>query len=377
MNGTDALLGRVVGALAGLWQSATLYPPGHPARVNAADRLSLALRGVLDAHGGLVVDLAGGRLRVDGAGWTSLGDGHLGGLAAAARERGVREFRVSGPEERDLLVELVGALAGGSPPPALPGTPGEEKRIPRSRDVGRVDDPWRGPLELLGRLWGEIASARRFPDEEADRLVRGIAGLPGDGVVEPVRLAGGRASGPGSPSPVAHSLDVARVAYLAGRILGLEPEPLRELTLAGALADIGMLHVPPEVLSRAGALTPAEFAIVRRHPVAGAEMLLATPGVPDLAGVVAWQHHLRRGGGGYPAVAGGGRLHPATRVIQVADVYTALRAPRAFRPEIPEARARAILARLARSWLDGETVTLVLERVAPLGLVSAEVPALA
>jgi len=376
MNGPDSLLGRVVGALAGLWQSATLYPPGHPARVNAADRLSLALRGVLDAHGGLLVDLARGRLRVDGAGWTSLGDGHLGGLVTAARERGLREFRVSGAGERDLLVELVGALASGQPLPALPGVPGGQDDAGGRREAAGAEDPWQGLLDRLAALWGEIASARRFPDEEADRLVRGIAGLPGDGVVEPVRLAGGRVAAAGTPSPVAHSLDVARLSYLAGRVLGLDPEPLRELTLAGALADIGMIDVPREVLSKQGVLTPVDFAIVRRHPVAGAEMLLATPGVPDLAGVVAWEHHRRRGGGGYPAVGGSERLHPATRVIQVADVYTALRSPRAFRPAIPEGRARAILARLARSWLDEETVALLLERVAPLGLVAAEIPAL-
>jgi len=374
MNGTDPLLGRVVGALAGLWQSATLYPAGHPARVNAADRLSLALRGVLDVHGGLVVDLARGRIRVDGGGWASLGEGHLGGLASAARERGVGRLRVSGPRERDLLVELVGALAGGQPLPALPAMPGNELGTGGTGKGPAPEDPWQGMVERLAALWGEIASARRFPDEEADRLVRGIAGLPGDGVVEPVRLAGGRAAVSGVPSPVAHSLDVARLSYLAGRVLGLDPEPLRELTLSGALADIGMVDVPRDLLTKQGTLTPVEFAIVRRHPVAGAEMLLATPGVPDLAGVVAWEHHRRRGGGGYPAVGGRERLHPATRVIQVADVYTALRSPRAFRPEIPETRARAILARMARSWLDEETVGLVLERVAPLGLAPVEAP---
>ena len=375
MNGPGALLGRVVGGLAGLWQTAILYPPGHPARIQAAERLGLALGDLLESRENLDVDLSRGRLRAGGGDWIPVGEGHLGGLVTAARERGVGEFRLSGSGARDLFVELVGALAGGGELPPLPVPAGEEEPAPpRAGEEGSPGEagPWEPLVRRLAGLWGEIASARRFPDEEADRLVRGIAGLPGDGVVEPVRLV----HGTGVPSPVAHALDTARLSYLAGRVLALEPEALRELTLAAALADIGMIHVPARLLEKEGSLSSDEFAIVRRHPVDGAEMLLATPGVPELAGVVAWQHHRQQGGGGYPACGGAPGLHPVTRIVQVADVYTALRSPRAFRPEVPEARARAILARLGRSSLHGGTVALLLERVAPLGLAtSTPVPA--
>ena len=370
MRNHDPHLAQVVGALAGLWQAATLYPPGHPARVNAADRRSLALRGARDAHGDLVLDLAEGCLATrEGAARLSLGEGHLGGLLAAARERGLDRVPLAGTGSADLLAGLVGALAGGAPLPPGIAAPGEEPL--RSVPAGpKPETGFRPLLQLLANLWGEIAAARRFADEDADRLVRGIAALPGDGLVEPVRLVR-RGAG---PALVEHSLDVARLTYLAGRALGLEPEPLREATLAAALADVGMLEVPEGILGKKGSLSAEEFRLVRRHPVIGAEMLLATPGVPDLAGVVAFQHHQRRGGGGYPAVPSAGPLHPVTRIVQVADVYTALRSPRTFRPEIAEGRARAILERLSRTWLDREMLRLVLERVAPLGLVPAAVP---
>ena len=64
--------------------------------------------------------------------------------------------------------------------------------------------------------------------------------------------------------------------------------------------DIGKVRTPKEILNKPGKLTDDEFVIMRRHTVDGAEILRRTPEMPILAPVVAFEHHLRLDGTGYP-----------------------------------------------------------------------------
>jgi HD-GYP domain-containing protein (c-di-GMP phosphodiesterase class II) len=70
---------------------------------------------------------------------------------------------------------------------------------------------------------------------------------------------------------------------------------------------------------------------MKRHPEDGARILLATEGVPELAVVVAYEHHVRFDGSGYPAVPRGWKTSLASAVTQVADIYDALRTDRPYR----------------------------------------------
>jgi len=80
------------------------------------------------------------------------------------------------------------------------------------------------------------------------------------------------------------------------------------------LHDIGKVRTPLDVLNKPGALTPEERTIIRRHPLDGASILRASPDMPRLAAIVAFEHHLRIDGTGYPAASSGRRSTSARTV---------------------------------------------------------------
>ncbi|HEX6989102.1 MAG TPA: HD domain-containing phosphohydrolase, partial [Bacillota bacterium] len=98
----------------------------------------------------------------------------------------------------------------------------------------------------------------------------------------------------------AHSLMVCALSVLMGMTLAYRPDQLFELAMGALLHDIGKARIPTSVLNKPGALDDDEWALVRVHPAEGFEVLRATPGVPLPAAHVAYQHHERLDGSGYP-----------------------------------------------------------------------------
>ena len=97
-----------------------------------------------------------------------------------------------------------------------------------------------------------------------------------------------------------HMVNVSILTMAQARGLGIEGTLLREFGLAALMHDIGKVRTPIEILNKPDKLTDDEFAIMRMHVVDGAEILRRTPDMPALAPVVAFEHHLRLDGTGYP-----------------------------------------------------------------------------
>ena len=97
-----------------------------------------------------------------------------------------------------------------------------------------------------------------------------------------------------------HMVNVSILTMGQARALGIEGRLLREFGLSALMHDIGKVRTPKEILNKPDKLTDDEFAIMRKHTVDGAEILRRTPEMPILAPVVAFEHHLRRDGSGYP-----------------------------------------------------------------------------
>jgi HD-GYP domain-containing protein (c-di-GMP phosphodiesterase class II) len=108
--------------------------------------------------------------------------------------------------------------------------------------------------------------------------------------------------------------------------------------------DIGKVRTPDEILNKPDRLTDAEFEIMKRHVVDGAEILRRTPGIPPVAPVVAFEHHLRIDGSGYPDVRRPA-LNLATQLCGIADVYDAMRSHRQYQASFPSERILAVLER--------------------------------
>jgi putative two-component system response regulator len=138
-----------------------------------------------------------------------------------------------------------------------------------------------------------------------------------------------------------------RVGAYAGVIaetLSLEPHRVELLRLAAPLHDIGKVVISDQVLRKTGKLTPEERAAMQRHADVGRELLAGSGSeLLELAATVAWTHHERWDGSGYPRGLQGDEIPLEGRIVAVADVFDALTSERPYRPPLAHADALAYL----------------------------------
>lgn len=146
-----------------------------------------------------------------------------------------------------------------------------------------------------------------------------------------------------SPFTYRHSRSVAAVARYLGECLGgLTDYECELLEIAGLLHDLGKVSVPEEILGKPGTLTAPEFDIIKQHPYYTYWLLRP---LSTNAPVAAWAayHHESLDGQGYPFRKAGAELDLGARIIAVADVYTALREDRPYRPGLSWEQTQRIL----------------------------------
>src|SRR5437764_7111910 len=142
-----------------------------------------------------------------------------------------------------------------------------------------------------------------------------------------------------------HMVNVSILMMGQARALGIDGSLLREFGLAALMHDIGKVRTPLEVLNKPDKLTDDEFTIMKRHVVDGAEILRGTPDIPALAPVVAFEHHLRMDGSGYPNGVKRPLLNLGTMLFGIADVYDAMRSQRTYQQSFPTDRILEVLKR--------------------------------
>ena len=142
-----------------------------------------------------------------------------------------------------------------------------------------------------------------------------------------------------------HMVNVSILTMGQARALGIDGPLLREFGLAALMHDIGKVRTPLEVLNKSDKLTDAEYTIMKRHTVDGAEILRKTPDIPTLAPVVAFEHHLRLDGTGYPHGITRPTLNVGTMLCSIADVYDAMRSQRLYQQAFPSDRIIEVMKR--------------------------------
>jgi response regulator RpfG family c-di-GMP phosphodiesterase len=151
-----------------------------------------------------------------------------------------------------------------------------------------------------------------------------------------------------------HSRRVARHAAMIAGGMGLRSEEVARIRAAAAVHDIGKLHTPKSILNKPGRLTDAEFDVIKRHPVDGAD-IVAVLGDPELTRIVR-HHHERLDGAGYPDGLAGEQIPLGARIIAVADTFDAITSVRPYRAAARHQKAIDILRREAGSQLDPDAV---------------------
>jgi len=153
-----------------------------------------------------------------------------------------------------------------------------------------------------------------------------------------------------------HMVNVSILAMAQARAVGIDGKLLREFGISALMHDIGKVRTPKEILNKPDKLTDEEFAIMRRHVVDGAEILRRTPEMPVLAPVVAFEHHLRLDGSGYPRAVRRESLNLGSMLCAIADVYDAMRSQRVYQQAHPTDRILAVLKRNEGAQLDQNLV---------------------
>ena len=141
-----------------------------------------------------------------------------------------------------------------------------------------------------------------------------------------------------------HSRQVVTLARAVARRLRLDEAQVSEVEHVALLHDLGKIAVPDAVLRKPGPLTETEQALMRRHPVVGAEILASTPELAYLAPAVRAEHE-RWDGDGYPHGLAGEAIPVASRITFVCDAYNAMTNNRPYRRAMSPDAARAEISR--------------------------------
>jgi PAS domain S-box-containing protein len=135
------------------------------------------------------------------------------------------------------------------------------------------------------------------------------------------------------PYTAGHQLRVANLAVDVATEMGLSQDKIEGIRMAGTIHDIGKLSIPSEILTKPTKLTDLEFSLIKEHSRSGYEMLKDVESPWPLA-QIAYQHHERMDGSGYPRNLKGDEILIEARIMAVADVVEAIASHRPYRASL-------------------------------------------
>jgi len=140
-----------------------------------------------------------------------------------------------------------------------------------------------------------------------------------------------------------HCLNVCILAIAFGRHLGMDEEDLQKIGICGLLHDVGKMRVPPEILNKPDKLTEKEFNIIKAHSIHGRNLLMSSSGLPDIAIDVAYSHHEKIDGTGYPRKLSAAGISEFAKIITIVDAYDAMTANRCYSRARPSTEALKVI----------------------------------
>jgi putative nucleotidyltransferase with HDIG domain len=343
----DELVRRFAAALRG----AQLYAAGHPIVVRNSTALADTLALVHASSASIAIGIVGDDLVVGDTPIPHAAE-NMGELMRRLQQAGIERIVIDRGVKTEELSQLIMAVARTSKEKDAVGSLArlphirvgrlqvEEKVSAAAGDAGTFRRLYDDAVSVAQTLW-DSAKTEGVPDADASRgIVDSLAQAVAQNRTALLALTALKNY---DNYTFTHMVNVSILTMGQARGLGIEGALLRELGLAALMHDIGKVKTPPEILNKPEKLTDREFEVLRRHTVEGAEILRSTPEMPALAPVVAFEHHLRNDGSGYPLGVVRPSLNLGTMLCGIADVYDAMRSQRVYQQAFPTDRILAVL----------------------------------
>jgi len=167
----------------------------------------------------------------------------------------------------------------------------------------------------------------------------------------------------------AHSVNVCVLSTTLGILCQYKRSQLDELALGALLHDIGKIKISLDILNKPGQLDNTEFEIMKTHSEVGFELLRKTTQISVVPMHVAFQHHEKYDGSGYPRGLAAEHIHQYARIVAIADVYDALTSDRPYKDACLPHIAYQIMMDEGEKHFDENLLKLFFESVAvyPIG----------
>ncbi len=151
-----------------------------------------------------------------------------------------------------------------------------------------------------------------------------------------------------------HSTNVAFYCGMLAAELGYSKEQIKQITTGGLLHDLGKLEIDESILCKPGKLDEFEFRKIQAHPLTGFRKLAHRADLVEGQLLMAYQHHERIDGHGYPVGCHGDEMHPWAKLCAVVDVFEALTSHRPYRKPMPRSKAIVLQLRDSGTHFDTE-----------------------
>ncbi len=356
----------------------SLYPPEHPRIRSCEERAAKLLHEVLEQREEIALFALGDRVIFDGeilSASSSLTDTFFHML----HQRGVDQLTFRRGLSEEELTAFLDSLADGDDPEDSPLSPSahlmfgflEQRAVDEERHAKPSTSSYRAPAfaeqaaDVLPSVWQDLNERQQLNVGLLGDIVSCILKVVGDSSDAMLPLAPLKRR---DEYTFTHTINVAVLSTSFGEALGFDPRTAHELSIAALLHDVGKQVIPKEILDKQGRLSEEEFQVMQAHPVEGARFLLNTPGVPELAPIVAYEHHVRVDGSGYPKVPRGWKLNLASRIIQLADVFDALRTTRPYRDGLPVPKVVEVMRHDVGVFFDSDLLKIFFEQVVSRGI---------
>ncbi len=162
-----------------------------------------------------------------------------------------------------------------------------------------------------------------------------------------------------------HCLTVCILSLMTGVAAGYNFSRLRDLAMGAVLHDVGKVLIADDILNKAGKFTAEEFAAIQQHAQLGYDILKKCNDISSVSSHIAWQHHEKFNGTGYPRGLKGKEIHEFSRIAAVADVYDALSTDRIYRKRWMPHEVLEFIRDKDKTDFDPDFSKLFLDNIAP------------